>query len=93
VNTRKPHLVFPTMRGKKLYTDTIFAKICSLQSYTCAQVWTHGLGYSQLYPLKSKREASMTVWKMVHDLQAILEVIVSDGSGKQTGVRGRMKSI
>jgi hypothetical protein len=87
VNTRKPHLVFPMMRGKKLYTDTMFAKICSLWSNTCAQVWTDGLSYSLLYPLKSKREVPTTVWKMVHDLQAIPEVIVSDGLGEQTGVK------
>jgi hypothetical protein len=87
VNTQKPHLVFPTMCGKKLHTDTIFAKICLLQSNTCAQVWTDGLGYSLFYPLKSKREAPMTVWKMVHDLQAIPDVIVSDGLGEQTGVK------
>ena len=30
VNTRKTHLVFPMMRGKKLYTDTMFAKVRSL---------------------------------------------------------------
>jgi hypothetical protein len=87
VNTRKPHLIFPTMRGKKLYTDTMFAKVRSLRSNTCAQVWTDGLGYSLFYPLKSKSEAPTTVWKMVHDLQGIPEVIVSDGSGEQTGAK------
>ena len=85
VNTRKPHLVFPTMRGKRLYTDTMFAKMRSLRSNTCAQVWTDGLGYDLFYPLESKREAPSTVWRMVHDLQGIPEVIVSDGSGEQTG--------
>jgi hypothetical protein len=89
VNTRKPHLVFPTMRGKKLYTDTMFAKVRSLRSNTCAQVWTDGLGYDLFYPLKSKREASTTVWKMVHDLQGIPEVIISDSSGEQTGEKWR----
>jgi hypothetical protein len=89
VSTRKPHFVFPMMCGKKLYTDTMFAKIRSLRSNTCAQVWTDGLGYSLFYPLKSKREASTTVWKMVHDLQGIPEVIVSDGSGEQTGMKWR----
>jgi hypothetical protein len=57
----------------------------------CAQVWTNGLSYSLFYPLKSKIEAPMTVWKMVHDLQAIPEVIVSDGSGEQTGVKWKDK--
>jgi hypothetical protein len=80
------------MYGKKLYTDTMFAKACSLQSNTCAQVWTDGLGYSLLYPLKeSKREAPMTVGKMVHDLQAIPEMTVSDGLGEQTGVKWKDK--
>jgi hypothetical protein len=93
VSTRKPHLVFPTMRGKKLYTDTMFAKIRSLRSNTCAQVWTDGLGYSLFYPLKSKREAPTTVWKMVHDLQAIPEVIVSDVRESRLESSGRTRSI
>jgi hypothetical protein len=87
VNTQKPHLVFPMMRGKKLYTDTLFAKICLLWSNTYAQVWINGLSYSLFYLLESKREASTTVWKMVHDLQAIPEVIIPDSLGEQTGVK------
>jgi hypothetical protein len=76
------------MHGKKLYTDTMFAKICSLLSNTCAKVWTDGLGYSLFCLLKRKREqASRNIYKMVHDLKAIPEVIVSDGLGEQTGVK------
>jgi hypothetical protein len=75
------------MRGKKLYMDTMFAKICSLRPNTCAQVWTDGLGYSLFYLLNSKKEAHSTVWTMVHDLQGIPEVIVSDGLGEQTGIK------
>lgn len=77
------------MRGKKLYTDTMLARIHLLWSNTCAQVWTDGLGYSLFCPLKSKREAPTTVWKMVHDLQGIPEVIMLDGSGEQTGMKWR----
>jgi hypothetical protein len=33
----------------------------------------------------------MTVWKMVHDLRAIPEVIVSDGLGEQTGAKWKDK--
>jgi hypothetical protein len=87
VNAWKPHLVFPTICGKKLYTDTMFVKICSLRSNTCAQVWTDGLSYSLFYPLNSKRDMPTTVWKMVHDLQAIPEVIVSDSLEEQAGVK------
>jgi hypothetical protein len=38
--TNKPHLVFPTMRDKKLYTDTMFAKVRSIRDNNVAQVWT-----------------------------------------------------
>jgi hypothetical protein len=79
------------MRGKKLYTDKMFAKICLLRSNTCAQVWTNGLGYNLFYLPKSKRKAPTTVWKMVHDFQAIPEVIVSGGLGEQTGVKWKDK--
>ena len=49
VSTRKPHLVFPTMRNK-MYTDTMFAKSESIRKYICAQTWTDGRGYSLFYP-------------------------------------------
>lgn len=76
--------------GMKLYyMDKMFVKSISLQSNTCFQVWTYGVSYSLFYHhLKSKREAPMTVWKMIQDLQDIPEVIVLwNGLGKKTGVK------
>ena len=85
VSTHKPHLVFPTMRGTKFYTDTMFAKVKSVSQNVCSQVWTDGHGYSRFYPLRSKKDAWTTVAAFTHDLQGIPEVIVSDGAGEQTG--------
>ena len=85
VSTWKPHLVFPTMRRKKLYTDTMFSKVKSVRQNTCAQVWTDGYGYDLVYPMNSKKYASSTVKNMVHDMQGIPEVIFSDGAGEETG--------
>jgi hypothetical protein len=49
------------------------------------EVWIDGLGYDLFYLSKSK---TTRVWKMVHDLQeGIPKVIVSDGSGEQTGAK------
>ena len=85
LSTRLPHLAFPMLRNRKMYTDTLFAKVKSIRSNVCAQDWTDGNGYSLFYPLRSKEDAYTTVSKMVHDMRGIPEVIVSDGSGEQTG--------
>jgi hypothetical protein len=44
-----------------------------------------GQGCSLFYPLWSKKDAPITLSKMVHDMQGVPEIIVSDGSGEQTG--------
>ena len=82
--THKPHLSFPMIR-KKFYTDTMFSKITSLRKNKCAQVWTDGSGYSLFYPLATKASAYLTISRMVHDVQGIPEVIVSDGAREETG--------
>lgn len=86
-NTRKPHLVFPTMRGSKMYTDTMFANVKSIHKKVAAQVWTDGNGYCLFYPLNSKSQAHETIHKMVHDMQGIPEVIVKDGSKEQSSAK------
>lgn len=86
VPTRQPHLVFPTIR-KKMYTDTSFAKVKSIRQNTCAQDWTDGKGYTLFYPMKSKSEAYTTIPKMVHDMNAIPHIIVSDGAKEESSQR------
>jgi hypothetical protein len=47
-STRLPHLAFPMLRDRKMYTDTLFAKVKSIRSNVCAQDWTDGNGYTCL---------------------------------------------
>jgi hypothetical protein len=72
------------LRDRKMYTDTLFAKVKSIRSNVCAQDWTDGNGYTLFYPLRSKEEAYTTISRMVHDMRGIPEVIVSDNSGEQS---------
>ena len=89
LNTRLPHLLFSMLRNRKMFTDTLFAKVKSIRSHsTCAQDWTDGNGYTLFYPLRSKQDAYTTVSRMFHDMRGIPEVIVSGNSGdEQTGAK------
>lgn len=71
------------MIKKKMYTDTSFAKVKSIRQNTCAQDWTDGQGYTLFYPLRSKSEAHTMVSRMVHDINAIPQIIVSDGAKEE----------
>ena len=68
----------------------MFSKAKSLRMLPAAQVWTDGNGYSMFYPIKSKSLAYTTVHLMVHDLNAIPTVVVTDGAMEETG--GKWKS-
>ena len=68
-----------------MYSDTMFAKVKSVRKFSCAQNWTDGQGYTLFYPMKSKGEAPTTISRMVHDMKAIPEVIVTDGAGEERG--------
>ena len=78
LSTNLPHLSFPMRRDSKMYSDTMFAKVKSVRKFTCAQNWTDGQGYTLFYPMKSKSEAPTSISRMVHDMKAIPEVIVTD---------------
>jgi hypothetical protein len=86
VSTRQPHLVF-LMIKKKMYTDTAFAKVKSIRQNTCAQNWTDGQAYTLFYPLRSKSEAHTMVSRMVHDMNAIPQIIVSDGAKEEGSLK------
>jgi hypothetical protein len=75
---RLPELVFPTMRRKRVYTDTLFAGTKSLRGHQAAQVWTDGDGFCLFFPMQSKAHAPDTIWKMIHKIQGIPETVVSD---------------
>ena len=84
-DTRLPHLIYPTMKGVKFYTDTMFARTKSIRLNEVAQVWTDGNGYSVVFPLDSKKHAPATISKLIRHLGGIPEVVISDGAGEAGG--------
>jgi transposase len=83
--TRLPHLRYPVVK-KMLYSDTMFAKKTkSLRQHTCAQVFTHGVGFTHAYPMKKKSEAGDRLEKLLRTLQTIPETIMTDGAAEETG--------
>ncbi len=55
VSTKKPHLGWAMMPGKKMYSDTIIASDKSIRQNKVAQNWSDGEGYSLFYPCDRKR--------------------------------------
>ena len=82
--TSQPHLSYSVI-DKRMYSDTMFSKVNSLRSCAAAQVWTDGQGFSLLYPIKSKALAHTTIHHMIHDLNAIPTVVITDGAMEETG--------
>ena len=80
----QPHLSYSVI-NKRIYSDTMFSKVNSLRMFSAAQVWTDGQGFSLFYPIKSKSMAHTTVHLMVHDLNAIPTVVITDGALEETG--------
>lgn len=74
-----------TQRGVRTFIHPTDRRFTSLRKNRCEQVWTDGSGYSLFYPMASKASAYLTISRMVHDVQGIPEVIVSDGAKEETG--------
>ena len=81
--TSQPHLSYSVL-DKKMYSDTMFSKAKSLRSISAAQVWTDGNGFCLFYPISSKSLAYKTIHLMIHDLNAIPRVVVTDGAKEET---------
>jgi hypothetical protein len=84
LSTSVPQLSYSLVK-RTIYSDTMFSKAKSLKQNTVAQVYTDSQGYALFYPLKSKALAWMTVKSVVTDMNAIPEMIVTDGAMEETG--------
>ncbi len=67
-----------------IYTDTMFAKVKSLKSNTCCQIYTDGKGFIWAEPMKRKAEAGDTLRKFIQDV-GIPHELRYDGSKEQCG--------
>ena len=79
-DTRLPHMSYSTMKGKRFYTDTLFAGTKSIRLNQVAQVWSDGNGYCLFFPLHSKGDAPATITPVIRHLNGIPEIVVSDGA-------------
>jgi hypothetical protein len=53
--------------------------------HTCAQVFTNGTACTKFYPMKSKKEASERLERLIQDLRVILVTLVTGGAAEETG--------
>ena len=88
-HTKQSHLRFPTLLGR-FYTDTMFFTRTSIRSHTCAQVITNGLGYTHVYPMKTKSCAPDALTDFIHS-SGIPAWIVADNAPELT--KGRWRAI
>jgi hypothetical protein len=67
------------------YTDTLFAKVKSLQGNVCAQVYTNG-SYTTVHPMTSKSRVAETLTEFADDT-GIPDTLTSDGAPEMVGAK------
>jgi len=67
-----------------LYTDIMFSKTKSLKSFTCCQIYTDGQGFIWAAPMRSKKEAGLTLRQLIQDV-GIPRKMAYDGVKEQLG--------
>ena len=80
--TRQSHLHYP-MLNTHFYTNTMFSTMKSLKGNKCAQVFTNGMGYDLIYPLKKESDASEALTEVIRSI-GIPKELVSDGARAET---------
>ncbi len=58
--TKQAQLRYPQLSGchERFYTDTFFASIKGIDMSTCCQLFGNDIGFTMLYPMRSKSEAN-----------------------------------
>jgi hypothetical protein len=66
-----------------VYTDTMFAGCKSLQQNTCAQVYVTPFEWTRVYPIKSKKDAHLTL-DLLHHQYGVFHTIIPDNARELT---------
>jgi hypothetical protein len=82
LRTSQAHLRFPTL-NIQIYTDTLFASKKSVRGYTCAQIFTDGWKFFQIYPMVKKGEAHHALTAFIHEV-GIPKSLLSDGAKEES---------
>ena len=93
--TRRYRTDFMSQRLRRLttwYTDTLFSKQKSVVGNTCAQMFTDGMGFTYVYPMRSKAQAGEALHKVTIDV-GVPNTIISDSAGEQSGDKTHFKEV
>ena len=74
----------------RLYSDTFFSNVKSIQGHSCGQLFVTDFGYSKFVPMKSKAEAGYALQDTIRDT-GIPNHIHTDGAKEL--IQGRWKEI
>jgi hypothetical protein len=66
-----------------VYTDTMFSGCRSLQQNTCAQVYVTPFEWTRVYPIKSKKDAHLTL-DLLHHQYGVFHTIIPDNARELT---------
>jgi len=74
----------------RLYSDTFFSNVKSIQGHSCGQLFVTDFGYSKFVPMESKAEAGYALQDTIRDI-GIPNHIHTDGAKEL--IQGRWKEI
>jgi len=82
--TRQSQLRYPQLNGRhgRFYCDTFFSNAPAVDMSTCCQLFTNDIGFTKVYPMRTKGEAHHALRCFIHDV-GIPHVIHSDNAKEQ----------
>jgi len=80
-HTRQAQLRCPQLSGRhgRFYTDTFFSSVKSIDMATCCQLFGNDIGFTQVYPMRLKSEAHLSLKSFVHNV-GIPHILHSDNA-------------
>jgi hypothetical protein len=77
--TRQAQLHYPQLSGRhgRFYTDTFFSSVKSIDVATCCQLFGNDIGFTQVYPMRVKSEAHLSLKSFIHNV-GIPHILHSD---------------
>ncbi len=90
--TRQAQLRYRQLSGRhgQFYTDTFFSSVPSLSGATMAQLYVNDLGFTKVYPMKTKTETSVSLSAFIYEV-GIPNPLHSDNAKELT--HGKFKII
>jgi hypothetical protein len=92
LHTRQSQLRYPQLSGRhgRVYSDTFFSSVPALDMSTCCQLYANDIGFTKVYPMRSKGEAYQTLRCFIHDV-GVPQTIHSDNA--KESMQGQWRKI